>query len=206
MALLAPTISRARRIRTKELMIKKLTYSQVKQIYREYMKSDFPASELKPLLMITKSMKKGMYECLGLFEEDKLLGYAFFVINDRDILLDYFAILGEVRNKGYGSTFLAKITEYYKDYDSLLIEVEDPDFSDDEQDTALMNRRIGFYTRNGCIDTGVRVWLFGVDYRVLEVAAIGSHTKSDIAKDYFRIYHRILPRFLYGNVKINKSR
>ena len=112
------------------MIIKNLTQEQVKTIYNNHMVNDFPASELKPLSMILKGMKKKIFEWLGYVDEEsgEILAYAVFVKNGNDYLFDYLAVISDSRNSGIGSSFLKQIAEHYKHADSVIGEVEDPVF------------------------------------------------------------------------------
>ena len=189
------------------MIIKNLTQEQVKTIYKDHMINDFPASELKPLSMILKGMKKKIFECLGYVDEEsgEILAYAVFVKNGNDYLFDYLAVISDSRNSGIGSSFLKQIAEYYKHADSVIGEVEDPVFAKDDEEKNLQERRIGFYKRNGYIDTNVRVKLFGVDFKVFEMNLGRKHSEEEIKQLYKSHYKKILPRFLYWrSVKIKK--
>ena len=76
-------------------------------VYAKHGHRDFPPDELKPFSLIGKLMDSGCYECCGFYdkENDDLCAYAF-MMADADtnmLLLDYFAVCEEVRQKGYGS-------------------------------------------------------------------------------------------------------
>lgn len=189
------------------MIIKNLTQEQVKKIYKTHMVNDFPASELKPLSMILKGMEKKIFECLGYVDEEsgEILAYAVFVKNGNDYLFDYLAVISDSRNSGIGSSFLKQIAEHYKHADSVIGEVEDPVFAKDDKEKNLQERRIGFYKRNGYIDTNVRVKLFGVDFKVFEMNLGRKHSEEEIKQLYKSHYKKILPIFLYWrSVKIKK--
>ena len=180
-----------------EINIVELSKKQVREIYKKNMCVDFPEDELKPLSMLIKSINKGIYECLGMMKDGDLLGYAFFVKNNKDCLLDYFAIVKEHRNSGLGATFLKYIAEYYKDTDSVILEVENPAFAINEEDRILQKRRYNFYLRNGYIDTGVWAKLFGVNYIILELDLGKAHSKEQIEELYLSNYKIVLPKRLF---------
>lgn len=182
------------------MIIRKLSKDQVSYIYKTYMVNDFPANELKPLSMILKGMENNVFEGLGLMSEDredKILGYAIFVKNGKDYLFDYLAVVDGNRNDGIGSTFLKHIAEYLKDADSVIGEVEDPDYAKNEAEKQLQERRIGFYKRNGYIDTNVKVKLYGVDFRVFELDLGRKHSEKEIKRLYKSVYKKTFPKFMY---------
>lgn len=194
--------------------IKRLTKQQMETVYNSHMRKDFPDNERKPLAMILEGMDKGTYECLGLFNstpdleneptvddwEKYLLGYAIFVSQDKDYLFDYLAVTDGNRQNGAGTVFLEKLAEYYGEAHSVIGEVEDPDCSENEQERILQTRRYDFYMRNGYVDTGVRVILFGVHYRVIELKLNETHTESRIKELYKKHYKAMLTKEKYDSM------
>lgn len=60
-------------------ILRKMGPQEVAAVYEGHMRKDFPASELKPLSSIRRMQAEGIYDCLGFYEGDMLVGYAFFV-------------------------------------------------------------------------------------------------------------------------------
>lgn len=171
--------------------------SELEQIYNSRMKRDFARNELRPLSSLRKNWRKGEYDAYGLFAGAEFLGYACFVRipeGERyNYLFDYFAIAEEHRDEGLGSVFLEQLAACLRDAACVIGEVEDPDAASGEADRRLRERRVRFYLRNGCLDTGVRSLLFGVDYRILEVPTGSVHTAEEIKAVYTALYRHILP-------------
>ena len=181
----------------------KLTKEQVSTIYNERMIDDFPPDERKPLAMLFAQIDSGHYDCLGLEDDGHILGYAYFYRVDRIYLFDYLAIEKSVRDKGIGSIFLSKLSEYMTDAEAVIGEVEDFEKASNEKTKAEQLRRYNFYLKNGCHDTGVTVNMYGVDYRTLEAKVSSSHDSNYIRKIYSSIYKTMLPDKLYKDkVKI----
>ena len=82
--------------------VKKLDNKEITFLYDTYMRQDFPADELKPLSHILKSVAEGYGFSLGFYEEERLAGYAVFILCDETecALLDYFASLSDRRGEG----------------------------------------------------------------------------------------------------------
>ena len=175
-----------------------LTIEQIRDIYDRYLVFDFPADERKPLRMIEKAVGEGRYSCVGAFDEDgNFLGYAFFVFDGKKYLLDYYAVVPDMRGKGIGTAFL-KAAVQDTDASIMLIEVEDPDVCDRE----ARQKRVNFYLNAGCIDTGVRAECFGVRFLLLEYP--GAHGKETVAQAYKDIYRLILPPEMYAkNIRVD---
>jgi GNAT superfamily N-acetyltransferase len=176
-----------------------LDKDKIEYIYKNRMILDFPADEIKPLNTILRGIDNGIYECLGMYDEDELMGYAFLIRAEKNYLLDYLAVFSEKRNGGIGSEILRLLLEYLHDARMITVEAEDPEFADNDADRELRSRRIGFYKRNGYSDTGLRVECFGVSYVVLQTGVEERRDKQwywDIYRSYYRI---LLTEELYRN-------
>ena len=146
-----------------------LTPEQRAYVYETHMTRDFPKNELKPSAMIERLIEAGSYDCLGLFDGETMVGYAYFtkLPDNGHLLLDYYAILPENRNAGYGGRFLAEFAAHYSDYQGILVEIEDPDYADTDAERTLQLRRQGFYLRSGLRKTSVYGKVFTVPFRIL---------------------------------------
>ncbi len=178
------------------MKLERLDLDQVKQIYEERMTVDFTSDELRPLERIIGPLSKGVYECLGLFDEDVMRGYVFLVKKDDDYLIDYLAVLPEHRGKGVGSNMLSLLKEYLAGAESIILEVEDPDAAEDEEDENKRLRRLSFYKRNGFLNTGVTMMCFNVPYLIL---SLGKHRGriGKIEETYYGFYRMILPKDMF---------
>lgn len=177
---------------------KKLNMKQVEEVYKNWMKKDFPKDELKPLSMIKKSISKNQYDCYGFYNEDVLTGYAFLFHIEKLYLLDYFAIAENFRNRGYGSEFI-KILQENIDSDLIICEAENPDYAKNDNDKDERQDRINFYTKNKFSCTSLTVKLFGVEYIILISKEEGAFVTEDIKNAYLKIYESFLPKILFKN-------
>ena len=162
---------------------------------------DFPANELKPFSMIERLMDSGCYECCGFYEKesDELCAYAF-MLADSDtnmLLLDYFAVCEEVREKGYGSAVLGLLKEDYTKWGGMIFEVEDDDTADTEEEKQLRQRRIAFYERNGVVMTKQKSWAFGVDYKLMAMSLGGIVTEDNVGYFLESMYRKMLPENIF---------
>ena len=176
------------------LLTRRITdFSLIAQLYKTRLKKDFARDELKPLSSIRRLWDRDAYDCYGLFRGEEVLGYAFFVRIGKNYLFDYLAIEAGHRDEGLGSVFLRQLSACLTGADCVVGEVEDPDKAEDPAERALRERRLQFYLRNGCRRTGLTSFVFGVDYRILEVPVGRDHTADELRAVYTGIYQSILP-------------
>ena len=177
--------------------IRELTIEEVRKVYKDHVREDFPREERKPLSRIEKTIKEGKYLCLGAFgEKGELLGYAFFVFEKEACLLDYYAVVPEMRGKGIGSAFLQEAVKNTR-AEVTIIEIEDPEVSVPDEEKKARERRLSFYLNAGCVNTQVHVVTFGVKFLLLEYPVTASHDKDVIAQGYRSIYRSILPKWMF---------
>ncbi len=176
---------------------KKKKKKQVKAVYRASLRKDFPREERKPLFVILRAMRRGIYECYGLMQGQEIVSYAFFVRQDKTYLLDYFATMAANRNRGFGAQFLSLLHAQFCNADCVIAEVEDPVFAKTPEDRELQTRRLQFYLRNGCVDTGVREKAFGVPFVLIEMALGKMHSAKWLDEVYHAHYRSVLSKKWY---------
>lgn len=176
---------------------KEVTAGQAEEIYKKYLKADFPPAEVKPFAIIRKMMRKESYVVYGFYEkgdareEDVLCAYAFLLADHekRMLLLDYFAVCGHLRGAGYGSCVLAMLREKCADWNGILIEVEDDEMPElDEEMRRIRKRRIAFYADAGCRMTTTRSRLWEVDYRIMVLPLTDTQAEKNTAEKVWSIY------------------
>ena len=146
-----------------------LTKEELADLYSQHMERDFPSDELKPLARLLDLMDRGLYEPYALFREGKLTAYALYWKTEKDsyVMLDYFAVVPEERNKGTGSALLRDMLERFcQNGSGVFGEVEAP-VSGDESTDALRRRRLGFYARAGLRRMNYTSRVFGVPFIII---------------------------------------
>lgn len=182
--------------------LKQLNNEEIVKVYNDHMVIDFPAGELKPLDVIQKLIKKKIYICYGLYDDEKLLAYAFLVTSKAYLLIDYCAVCREFRNSGFGSQLLNILKEKCKDYQGIIVEVEKVEFAPDDNERLIRERRINFYKKNGFIMTDISIILFGVNFSIMCLCNVEADD-SIICEGLKGVYKEIVPEKLYAeNVKI----
>ena len=179
------------------LHLEQLNKKQVENIYNERMIIDFPKAELKPLNILYNAIDNGIYEPLGLFDDDNLIGYAFLVKNNHDYLVDYLAVSPNQRNLGSGSIMVRLLPDYLKDAETIIAEIENPVYAETEAAKLLQTRRFSFYTRNSCSDTGLRVKCFGVPFMILRWGKKENEDLDTLWNLYQSFYRLMLPQDMF---------
>lgn len=175
----------------------RLEAGEIAQVYENHMKRDFPESELKPLAAIMYMIDRGIYDCLGFFRDGEMRAYIFSVI-DRErgfVLLDYLAVCEGGRGKGQGSLCIGHLQSFYREKKGLLLECESIESAENNEESDIRRRRIRFYEKNGCISTGVKALVFGVEYEILYLPL--SQQQTDGALEMEHLYRTMLPDPVY---------
>ena len=170
------------------MKLMKLRSAEIATIYQERLVHDFIKDELKKLPDILKAVDDGIYECLGLFDDSEMIGYTFLVKQGMNFLIDYLAVYPKYRYKGFGSEIIKLLREYMSGAELIILEVEDPAYTKESDLKDLQTRRIVFYERNGCIDTGLRVRCFGVPFIILVLKNSRISSKEKLWEMYQSFY------------------
>ena len=186
-----------------DFSIRTLTEDDIRRLYSERLKEDFPPDEVKPLAMILRALKKGRYVCFGAVADESILAYAFFVQAGADALFDYFAVKKELRSQGIGSRFLQRLIRGpLRDHADVLLEVDDPDLAPDEEEYRKRERRLAFYLRNGLTETSVRAEVWHVGYRILALPIGHIPDPDDARRIYASLYRMMMPEALFKKMVI----
>ena len=189
------------------LTLRRASADELHRFY-DWMKEQFHAGELKPLWLLEQLSEKRLYAAYGLWDEETLLAYAL-VANTADgkmHLLDYYAVLPEHQDAGWGSRFLQMLRRELSG-DVLLLEVEDPAYAPDSEEAEHCSRRIRLYERNGCLHTKLELVLFGFDYVIMKLPLEGETDDGRAKESLKEIYHTFFPPEAYAeNVRFRDEK
>lgn len=177
--------------------LKQLSKEEVKKIYSDHMVIDFPKEELKPIDAIERLISRNIYECYGLYDKEELLAYAFFNTSKSYLLLDYYSVCEKHRSNGIGSKFFGILKEECKNYNGIIVEVEDVESADTEAEKIIRQRRIDFYKKNGMKMTNVLCELFNVNYSIMCISKV-EFDDSIISDEIKNIYKEMVPEKFYS--------
>lgn len=166
-----------------------MTWRQAYEAYcsRAFVQA-FPPAERRPWRSILSLLRRNAYVCYGGYDDSGTLQCcAFFVRAQAFDLMDYLMTMPRQRSQGLGSLFLQKLQDGPLAQRAIVGEVEAPDGGEEEE---LRRRRLAFYQRNRFRQTGVRSWLYGVDYRI--IAWNLPSGDEDLAADLTELYASLL--------------
>ena len=125
-----------------------LTAQEIPLWHADELSEAFIPQERKPLPDILHMIADGRYEVWGLFDADRLLGYAALWKSNAVplVLLDYLGVTRSRRSEGLGSRILSYLSAQGR---TLVTEAELPIPDGEPDENALRLRRIQFYIRNG---------------------------------------------------------
>ncbi len=162
-------------------VLKRIGLDELRIIYKDHIREDFPRGERRPLFSMEKLQKAGRYDCYGYYQEDSLVAYACYILSQDGsyALLDYFAVVPELRGNGIGSEFLRSLRGNVSAKCGVFIEAESPDSAKTEDEKETRERRIHFYLSNGAKKTTSKCLLFGVDYDILFISGKEAGSPTD---------------------------
>ncbi len=137
-----------------------------------YMRS-FPPEERIPYGNTLRTFGRG--GDLEVFRDGgRFVGFCYTFEHAGSVFLVYIATLPELRGKGYGAAILDEIRRMKAGRNVFLV-LEGTDGSPED---GMRVRRRGFYLRNGCTDTGVRILSDDVYFDSMSV--MGTNTEGSM--------------------------
>ena len=188
-----------------EYRIEELSARELRLLYEEHMRADFPEDELRPLPMLLEKQAQGISMAYGWYKDKELYAYAILTQPEKRqpygadsyVLLDYYAVCRGFRGQGVGSAFLETLLAGLT-CKGILFEVEDPQAAASEEERAVRVRRIHFYERLGCrMIEGVQARVFGVAFRILVWSRQKLPSLAETIGAMEQIYHQLLPPELF---------
>ena len=161
--------------------------SQVMALYE----SAFPANERIPIKHLLDSKIKR--EFWAFFDGDLFCGFSNSISHGDITNIVYFAVVPELRGRGYGSQILQAIREKHPD-SRIVVDIEVEEDSKDAEELERRNRRRNFYQRNGFDAAPVEYHWQGEHYRLL--SAGGTVTDKEF-RDFWKEILKDIPGAKY---------
>lgn len=182
-----------------------INYEEFKaEIYQKYIEI-FPEEERKSLETIEKNYNKNITRFIKIDEEKELIGFCIMnsIENNRYMQLDYFAILPEYQNKGYGTKAIKELEKVVQNYDAIFVEIEKLGYGANTAENEIREKRAKFYERLGFhkLDTNLK-WFnslfLSVYYLKLNDNLI--YDEEEILNNIFGIYYKV-----HGKKKVDEN-
>lgn len=178
-------------------MIKKIPVEEYTQIYKNHIVRDFPRNERRPLFLVKRLYKKGLYSCYVSYHGEEIAAYACILrckgLNS--VLLDYYAVEPQMRGTGIGGGFLQELGKML-DCDGIVMECEMPCKAENEQEKTIRERRIRFYERNGAELSSYGWYAFKVDYNLLWMPINKELGDRNLGEEMCKFYTNYIPNWV----------
>ena len=177
-----------------------IDYKEFKaEIYQKYIEI-FPEEERKTLEAMEKNYNKNITKFIKIDEENELIG--FFIMNsiknNRYMQLDYFAILPEYQNKGYGTKAIKELEKVVQNYDAIFVEIEKLGYgANTAENRAKFYERLEFNKLN--VDLKWFNSLFLSIY-YLKLNNNLTYDEKEILNNIFEIYYKV-----HGKKKVDEN-
>lgn len=185
-----------------------LVYIDINE-FKEKISSDyleiFPEEERKPIELIEKSYQNGYIKIIKIMHQETLVGFMTLnrVKENGYVILEYFAILPQFREKGFGTKALQLLIEQEKNHNGIFVEIEKVGLGKDEKENQFRKRRQQFYEKLGFKKLNFDLFLFDVIYEPYLFSNVDMEEETMI-EQIFDIYKTILGKFL-GIEKMQKN-
>ena len=173
-------------------------------VYQKYIEI-FPEEERKTLETIERNYNKNITRFIKIDEETKLIG--FFIMNsienDRYMQLDYFAILPEYQNKGYGTKAIKELKKVVPNYDAIFVEIEKLGYGANKVENKIREKRAKFYDRLEFNKLNVDLKWFNslfLSIYYLKLNENLTYDEEEILNNIFEIYYKV-----HGKKKVDEN-
>ena len=172
--------------------------------YQKYIEI-FPEEERKTLETIERNYNKNITRFIKIAEENKLIG--FFIMNsienNRYMQLDYFAILPEYQNKGYGTKAIKELKKVVLNYDTIFVEIEKLGCGANKVENKIREKRAKFYDRLEFNKLNVDLKWFNslfLSIYYLKLNENLTYDEEEILNNIFEIYYKV-----HGKKKVDEN-
>lgn len=182
-----------------------IDYKEFKaEIYQKYIEI-FPEEERKTLEAMKKNYNKNITKFIKIDEENELIG--FFIMNsiknNRYMQLDYFAILPEYQNKGYGTKAIKELEKVVQNYDAIFVEIEKLGYGANTAENEIREKRAKFYERLEFNKLNVDLKWFNSLFLSIYYLKLNNnltYDEKEILNNIFEIYYKV-----HGKKKVDEN-
>lgn len=171
-------------------MLKKVKIQEFKDLYRKHIVQDFPSNERPNLEGFRRRILKNN-EQVFIFEEEEIKkGYCLVADLEEYVLVTFLAVYKENRGQGIGTKILKELKEKYSEKKGILLEVENPEYIENEKEKNTALKRIKFYEKsNFKIVPDLNVKLYLVDFKIMVNQAKEQEiNKQEVIDNLYKFY------------------
>ena len=156
----------------------------------------YPEEERKSLETMKKNYNKKITSFIKIAEANKLIGFLIMnsVENTRYMQLDYFAILPEYQNKGYGTKAIKELKKVVPNYDAIFVEIEKLGWGANKEENKIREKRAKFYERLDFHKLNANFKWFNslfLSVYYLKVSENQTYDEKEILNNIFEIYYKV---------------
>lgn len=156
------------------------------ETFRNLYEKSFPPEEKVPFEELVQMFDLLNTDFSAFYDGKTFIGIVLAFRFEKHNFLLYFAVVDELRGKGYGTKILHDFLEKYKNDNPVVLGIESPD-QEDAPNLEIRKRRKAFYERNGMRDTKIYSTIEGIQYTVMS-----SSTEPFTTEDKDRVYSTYL--------------
>lgn len=174
-------------------MLKKIELEEFKNLYQNHIIHDFKQTERPPLSIFKKRIKKGLNDVYIFMENQKEIAYVITAENQEFVLILFLAVFKDKRGNGIGSKLLEEIKNKFKEKKGIILEVESVEYSENEQDKQVREKRIKFYQKNNYqIIENIDYIVWGEHYNLMIQLLKGNDiSKEETIENINKIYKEL---------------
>ena len=163
-------------VQDRAMTSRQLTAAQAdNEALRRLYETAFPREEQIPFRDLLRLMDEMPLDCTAYYEGTRFIGFTIVYPHEPFTWFWYFAVLEELRGRGYGQAILTELISRYRGR-TCILDMESPRQPCANREQRL--RRQAFYLRNGFCETHVYRTFANIEYTILMLGE-GSFTQQD---------------------------
>lgn len=187
-------------------MIIKIEEKEGLELYKRYMKFDFPENERPTYDGYKKLTIHKKHDIYKYQENGEIVAYFISIEKDNNILITHLAVIKKYRGMGIGKRLLNSIINFYKNKNLLIVEAESEKMANNEAELDIIKKRKKYYMTAGFEEQkGIKYVLTDVDYSILVYYYNIKLNNLELTNIIKRIYDGILPSMDYLKIKSNEE-
>ena len=165
---------------------------QIRKLYE----SSFPEDEKMPFRIVLQKRDAGVMRLFSVEDGGEFIGFCNITLCEDALTLNYFAILPEKQNRGYGTAVISHLIEKYPER-SIVIDIEDDEI--EAENVEQRKKRKAFYQRLGFSVMPFRLTIFGVPSLIM------SSGRSYTFEEYRNIFAQVFSQWGAQRVILTKE-